>query len=385
MSINNAQSREREKQLKILKSWTQIDSEMETLARAGAFEPLRNIIINPVSLEPSHISGPKTREEWTNYELKLLQRVEKVLEGTEKPCWKTLFFKNESDFISGQWTHNKENWRTLIAALPEKSKAITYHFVMAGADLFLNLRPIPRKTPLEFKKKKLCTRWKRNESNADLLKKLGGNCKTWNNGRLRITKHVPRPYEVRGNIIRSLQVPSQEAVRERSDEVRDQILKWCKMGSITRLEKAKKPWLTAGFILVDKPGRETRVCWNGGIMKPLELYTFPCRLDGITAAIQMMKKGDLLFKFDDKKGYHQMPLSRESRKLAAFKWGKEYFVNNILAFGIPAAPGIYQLMNSVAINFLKLNGVKITLYLDDRLLIVSPKSEQVSSRIKRKL
>ena len=52
------------------------------------------------------------------------------------------------------------------------------------------------------------------------------------------------------------------------------------------------------------------------------------------------------------------------------------FVNNILAFGIPSAPGIYQLLNSVGVNFLRRNNIKITLYLDDRLLIVTPESDE---------
>ena len=50
-------------------------------------------------------------------------------------------------------------------------------------------------------------------------------------------------------------------------------------------------------------------------------------------------------------------------------------MNNILCFGLPAAPGIFQSMNKVAVNFLRKNGVKITLYLDDRLCIITPKSE----------
>lgn len=70
-----------------------------------------------------------------------------------------------------------------------------------------------------------------------------------------------------------------------------------------------------------------------------------------------------------------MPLSKESRRMACFEWGDQIFENRILAFGLPSAPGYYQMMNLVGINFLRRNGIKITLYLDDRLLIVTPKSE----------
>ncbi|CAG5103684.1 Oidioi.mRNA.OKI2018_I69.chr1.g887.t1.cds [Oikopleura dioica] len=260
--------------------------------------------------------------------------------------------------------------------MPEKIRPLIYHFVHAGADLFLNLKRIPPKKPERFKHKELVTIWKRNEANTETLKKLGGNFKTWYNDRLRLSKFVPRPYEKIGKRFKTLSVPSQEAVKERNEEIINQITEWCDMGSISRLTDSKKCWIQAGFVLVDKPGRETRVCWNGGVLKPLQLYTFPCKLEGVGAAIQMLKKGDLLFKFDDKKGFHQLPLSEESRKMACFEWGGQVFRNNILAFGIPAAPGIYQLMNLCGVNFLRKNGVRITLYLDDRLLAITPDSDK---------
>ena len=78
------------------------------------------------------------------------------------------------------------------------------------------------------------------------------------------------------------------------------------MGSVQLLEEAKKPWITAGFILVDRPEKDTRICLNGSILKPLELYTFPCKMDSVKTAIRMMQKGDLLAKFDDKKGKKQL-------------------------------------------------------------------------------
>ncbi|CBY30545.1 unnamed protein product [Oikopleura dioica] len=204
---------------------------------------------------------------------------------------------------------------------------------------------------------------------------MADNPLTIKNERLRISKVVPKPYEVIKGRLKALTVPNQDAVRERSEEILQQLKEWCRMGSVTLRKDDKKPWITAGFILVDRPEKDTRICLNGSILKPLELYTFPCKMDSVKTAIQMLQKGDVMAKFDDKKGYHQMPLAAESKKMACFKWGNYIFENNILAFGIPAAPGMYQLLNSVGINFLRQNGIKITLYLDDRLLIISPKSE----------
>ncbi|CBY07384.1 unnamed protein product [Oikopleura dioica] len=236
------------------------------------------------------------------------------MEGKEEASWDNLFFKSSKDFIAGCWTRNKENWRTLIAQMPENSKPLLYHFVMKGADLFLNLQHIPRQEAVTVKRTTIFTKWKKHESNKELLKLMGGNMKIYINGRLRLTKFVPRPYEITSQgRTRTLAIPNQESVRERADDV--------------------------------------------------------------TQQLKLLKKGDLMVKFDDKRGFHQMPLAEESKKMACFEWGGKKFVNNILCFGLPAAPGIYQSMNLVGINFLRKNGIKATLYLDDRLVVITPKSE----------
>jgi len=91
------------------------------------------------------------------------------MEGKEEASWDNLFFKSSKDFIAGCWTRNKENWQTLIAQMPENSKPLLYHFVMKGADLFLNLQYIPRQEAVTAKRTTIFTKWKKHESNKELL------------------------------------------------------------------------------------------------------------------------------------------------------------------------------------------------------------------------
>ena len=287
------------------KTWEEIDMEIGKLAANGAFSPQARIIINPVTITESSKLGPKSLDQWKCYETELLDRIVRVIEGSEKPDWSTLFFKKESDFVSGIWNHNKNVWRILIAYMPENEQALAYHLIMKGADLFLNLDDIPSKDTVQFKRKTICTKPKKHESNAKLFKLLPGNDRTWTNRRLRLAKFVPKPFEVLGKKIRPLSLPNNEAVRERADKITEQIRTWCKMGSVSLWTGKGKPWLTTGFILVDRPEKETRICLNGSIMKPLEKYTFPCKLDSVGSAIQTLRKGDLLMKFDDRKGKNE--------------------------------------------------------------------------------
>jgi hypothetical protein len=133
------------------KTWEQIAAEMDSLNQQGDFNQLPRNIINPVTIVESHEVGPKSLKEWETYESELLQRITKVLEGSETPKWENLFFKKESDFISGRWTENFEVWRTLIAQMPRNTRALLYHTVRNGADLFYNLKEIPRSEPVRFK------------------------------------------------------------------------------------------------------------------------------------------------------------------------------------------------------------------------------------------
>ena len=284
------------------KTWEEIAAEVTKEKQAGTFNPLPRNIIRPVTLIESNEIGPRTLLEWRIYETKLLERIERVIKGIERPRWEDLFFKKEADFISGIWTKNTDVWRTLIAQMPASTRALVYHLVLGGSDLFLNLKCIDRKEAVRFKKRLICTRDKISERNKEMLQKMPNNPLFWINGRLRAAKVIPKPYEIIRGKLKTLTVPNQEAVRERSDEILQQLKDWCKMGSVRMIEKGKKPWLTAGFILVDRPEKDTRICLNGSIFKPLEHYTFPCKMDSIKTAIQMLKKGDLMCKFDDKKG-----------------------------------------------------------------------------------
>lgn len=286
------------------KTWEEIATEIQNLKQQGRFRHLERTIINPVTIIESNEIGPKTTQEWTEYEKNLLHRIVRVIEGREKPRWEDLFLRDESDFISGKWTAHSENWQTLIAQMPGKTRALVYHTVIYGADLFYNLKEIPRSEPVKVKNRFVCTRKKKHEGNTQMLADMNSKQLFYTNERLRCSKHVPRPYEVidNGNRIRTLKVPNQDSVRERADDITKQVLDWCKMGSISLWNQDSKPWLTAGFILVDREDKETRVCWNGSILKPFEKFTFPCKLEGITTAIQMVRKGDLLYKFDDRKG-----------------------------------------------------------------------------------
>ena len=64
-----------------------------------------------------------------------------------------------------------------------------------------------------------------------------------------------------------------------------------------------------------------------------------------------------------------LKLADEGRKLTAFQIDNQYFEYRVVPFGVPGSPGWFQLSNMTAVNYARLCGIQLLLYLDDRLMI----------------
>ena len=62
-------------------------------------------------------------------------------------------------------------------------------------------------------------------------------------------------------------------------------------------------------------------------------------------------------------------LGTEGRKLTAFELYGQILLYRVAAFGIPGSPGMFQLVNMIAVNYARFFGVEWQLYLDDRLML----------------
>jgi len=159
-------------------------------------------------------------------------------------------------------------------------------------------------------------------------------------------------------------------------EIVDTLQKWSKTGALKLIDAAEtEPLMTSALILVPK-GEGWRVCYDGSPLTFLETESVTCKLDDVKKVMATLKKGDVLIKLDDKSAFHHLLLDPMSSKLAAMKWGGSTFAYRAAAFGIPRIPSEYQLINSAPINLLRKQGHMILLYLDDRLIIERPASDE---------
>ena len=72
---------------------------------------------------------------------------------------------------------------------------------------------------------------------------------------------------------------------------------------------------------------------------------------------------------DIKNAYHHWPIHPRDRPYLCFQWEGKYFCHNSLPFGLSVAPREWQRAMMAVVNFLRVQGVQIWVYLDDFLLI----------------
>ena len=80
---------------------------------------------------------------------------------------------------------------------------------------------------------------------------------------------------------------------------------------------------------------------------------------------------DLLFKFDISQGYHSIDIHEQHQKYLGFSWKikgqTRYFVFPVLLFGLASAPFVFTKVMRCLVTFLRSQGIKISVFIDDGL------------------
>ncbi len=87
--------------------------------------------------------------------------------------------------------------------------------------------------------------------------------------------------------------------------------------------------------------------------------------EGLDAVADMVEPGDLLAKLDLKDGYHHIPIALESRDYLGFEIDGDFFVWNILPFGLAISPYIFVKTIRPTLQLLRSKGIRINAYMDD--------------------
>ena len=100
------------------------------------------------------------------------------------------------------------------------------------------------------------------------------------------------------------------------------------------------------------------------------LHKFRFKYEDATEASHMFEKGDLLFTYDLRSAYHHLEIFKDHKTYLGFSWYKrenkiKYYVFNCLPFGISTAGYIFTKVVRCVIKYLRNQGFKVIMYLDD--------------------
>ena len=85
-----------------------------------------------------------------------------------------------------------------------------------------------------------------------------------------------------------------------------------------------------------------------------------------------VQPGDQLVTLDIKNGFHHVPIHRDFRDYFGFAWNGEYFRWCVLPFGWCASPYFFGKTLKPVIQFLRVQGIRVILYVDDFLILARP-------------
>ena len=95
------------------------------------------------------------------------------------------------------------------------------------------------------------------------------------------------------------------------------------------------------------------------------------KYEDLRIAMMLFKRGDYLFSFDLKSGYHHVDVANHHWKYLGFNWEGIDYVFTVLPFGLSTACYIFTKIVHPLVRYWRARGLRILVYLDDGLCAVS--------------
>lgn len=133
------------------------------------------------------------------------------------------------------------------------------------------------------------------------------------------------------------------------------------------------------FFLVPKKTGDLRPVIN---LKPLNQYlqTRHFKMDCMNKVINLAKKGDWAISIDLKDAYFHIPIHKKHRKFLRFCIQGKMYQYRALAFGPKTSPRVFTKVVSVLAGYLRMQNLRLAVYLDDWFLLNAVRSKLIVDR-----
>ena len=101
------------------------------------------------------------------------------------------------------------------------------------------------------------------------------------------------------------------------------------------------------------------------------LFKQKFKYEDLMVAMLLFQKGDYLFSFDLKSGYHHVNMAEIHHRYLGFSWKGKYFVFTVLPFGLCTARYLFTKLMRLLVRYWRGQGLRVVVYLDDGLCAVN--------------
>jgi hypothetical protein len=98
------------------------------------------------------------------------------------------------------------------------------------------------------------------------------------------------------------------------------------------------------------------------------------KMENLESVRFLVRKGDWLAKVDLKDAYFTVAVKKSHHKFLRFRWKDRVFEFSCMAFGLAPAPRIFTKILKTVMAFLRRQGIRLVIYLDDILILNESKS-----------
>jgi len=138
-------------------------------------------------------------------------------------------------------------------------------------------------------------------------------------------------------------------------------------GAIVESMYSPKNYLSQIFLVEKKDGSQRPVINLKGLNQFVKTEHF--KMEGLHLLPDLLKSQDWMIKMDLKDAYLQVPIHPDHQHLLSFQWEGKIYKFQCLPFGLSSAPRAFTKLLKPVVGFLRQNGCRLIIYLDDLLMM----------------
>ena len=160
---------------------------------------------------------------------------------------------------------------------------------------------------------------------------------------------------------------------DNTSRLQEEVNKLLTSGAIEKCNTTKEQFVSSVFLRPKSDGSQRFIINLKNFNYFVKKEHF--KIEDLRTAINLLNKSDYMCRLDLKDAYLLVPMHEQSKKWLRFEFNEQLYQFNSLPFGLSSAPFIFTKIIKPIINFLRNNGIRLVVYLDDFLIIGSSVEE----------